>query len=601
MWRFIQNTFSSFLGTLLALFILGFGGLAILLLVGVAFQETAPATPKSAMLVVDLTMSINDKPPSVTVDKVIQQAISGNELPVIGLRKLINAIKYAKTDKKIKGIFLTGNLQSVNFGSGYAAISELRDALVDFKGSGKPVEAYVVNAMPRDYYVFSAANNVAMNPFGELMFNGLGVEMMFYANAFEKWGIGAQPVRVGKFKAGIEPYIQDHMSEANREQTMILIQGLWDSMAAEVAESRGMDLGQLDAIAGSDRSFVADKALEHGFVDELIYFDEVLEKLKCVAGDDAEKRTFSQIDIASYMMSNPVNGSVSEDDEIAVVYVEGVIVAGEGDVNQVGGDKLARRLRDIRLDDDVKAVVLRVNCPGGGAQASEIIQREIRLLRESKPVVASMGYVAASGVYWISTYANRIFAQDNTITGSIGVYGLIFNIQDVANNVGITWDYASTHDFAGSWTMTRPQTEEEMQQLEDSTTWYYDKFVQKIAESRNMDPEYVDSVGQGRTWLGKDALEVGLVDELGGLEAAIQHAAELAELEEGDYSVTDYPRGNDLDDMINALLEGRELDVSIDPATGLIRQVQKDLEWLKSFNDPRGIYLLPEINYQFLK
>ena len=601
MWRFIQNTFSSFLGTLLALFILGFGGLAILLLVGVAFQETAPATPKSAMLVVDLTMSINDKPPSVTVDKVIQQAISGNELPVIGLRKLINAIKYAKTDKKIKGIFLTGNLQSVNFGSGYAAISELRDALVDFKGSGKPVEAYVVNAMPRDYYVFSAANNVAMNPFGELMFNGLGVEMMFYANAFEKWGIGAQPVRVGKFKAGIEPYIQDHMSEANREQTMIIIQGLWDSMAAEVAESRGMDLGQLDAIAGSDRSFVADKALEHGFVDELIYFDEVLEKLKGVAGDDAEKRTFSQIDIASYMMSNPVNGSVSEDDEIAVVYVEGVIVAGEGDVNQVGGDKLARRLRDIRLDDDVKAVVLRVNCPGGGAQASEIIQREIRLLRESKPVVASMGYVAASGGYWISTYANRIFAQDNTITGSIGVYGLIFNIQDVANNVGITWDYASTHDFAGSWTMTRPQTEEEMQQLEDSTTWYYDKFVQKIAESRNMDPEYVDSVGQGRTWLGKDALEVGLVDELGGLEAAIQHAAELAELEEGDYSVTDYPRGNDLDDMINALLEGRELDVSIDPATGLIRQVQKDLEWLKSFNDPRGIYLLPEINYQFLK
>lgn len=601
MWRFIQNTFSSFLGTLLALFILGFGGLAILLLVGVAFQETAPATPKSAMLVVDLTMSINDKPPSVTVDKVIQQAISGNELPVIGLRKLINAIKYAKTDKKIKGIFLTGNLQSVNFGSGYAAISELRDALVDFKGSGKPVEAYVVNAMPRDYYVFSAANNVAMNPFGELMFNGLGVEMMFYANAFEKWGIGAQPVRVGEFKAGIEPYIQDHMSEANREQTMILIQGLWDSMAAEVAESRGMDLGQLDAIAGSDRSFVADKALEHGFVDELIYFDEVLEKLKGVAGDDAEKRTFSQIDIASYMMSNPVNGSVSEDDEIAVVYVEGVIVAGEGDVNQVGGDKLARRLRDIRLDDDVKAVVLRVNCPGGGAQASEIIQREIRLLRESKPVVASMGYVAASGGYWISTYANRIFAQDNTITGSIGVYGLIFNIQDVANNVGITWDYASTHDFAGSWTMTRPQTEEEMQQLEDSTTWYYDKFVQKIAESRNMDPEYVDSVGQGRTWLGKDALEVGLVDELGGLEAAIQHAAELAELEEGDYSVTDYPRGNDLDDMINALLEGRELDVSIDPATGLIRQVQKDLEWLKSFNDPRGIYLLPEINYQFLK
>lgn len=601
MWRFIQNTFSSFLGTLLALFILAFGGLALLLLVGVAFQTPTPSTPNSAMLVVDLTMSINDKPPSVTIDQVIQQAISGNEVPVASLRKLINAIEFAKTDKKIKGIFLTGNLQSVNFGSGYAAISELREALVDFKSSGKPVEAYVVNAMPRDYYVFSVADNIAMNPFGELMFNGLGVEMMFYANAFEKWGIGAQPVRVGKFKAGIEPFVQDHMSDANREQTTILIKGLWDSMAERVAESREMETEKLDIIAGSDRSFVAVKALEHGFVDELIYFDEVLEKLKGVAGDDPEKRTFSQIDIASYMASNPVNGSSSKGGEIAVVYVEGVIVGGEGDDNQVGGDKLARRLRDIRLDDDVKAVVLRVNCPGGGAQASEIIQREIRLLRESKPVVASMGYVAASGGYWISTYANRIFAQDNTITGSIGVYGLIFNIQEVANNVGITWDYAGTHDFAGSWTMTRPQTAAEMQQLEESTTWYYDKFVQKIAESRNMDPEDVDSVGQGRTWLGKDALEVGLVDELGGLNDAIEHAAQLADLGDGDYRVTDYPSGNNLDDMINALLEGRELDVSVDPATGLIRQVQKDLEWLKSFNDPRGIYLLPEINYQFLK
>lgn len=601
MWRFIQNTFSSFLGTLLALFILAFGGLALLLLVGVAFQAPAPTTPKSAMLVVDLTMSINDKPPSVTVDQVIQQAISGNEVPVVSLRKLINTIGFAKTDKKIKGIFLTGNLQSVNFGSGYAAISELREALEDFKLSGKPVEAYVVNAMPRDYYVLSVADNIAMNPFGELMFNGLGVEMMFYANAFEKWGIGAQPVRVGKFKAGIEPYVQDHMSDANREQTTILIKGLWDSMAERVAESRGMEPQALDAIAGSDRSFVADKALEHGFVDELMYFDEVLEKLKGVAGADSEKRTFNQIDVTSYMAANPVNGSSSKGDEIAVVYVEGVIVAGEGDDNQVGGDKLARRLRDIRLDDDVKAVVLRVNCPGGGAQASEIIQREIRLLRESKPVVASMGYVAASGGYWISTYANRIFAQDNTITGSIGVYGLIFNIQEAANNLGFTWDYAGTHDFAGSWTMTRPQTEEEMQQLEESTTWYYDKFVQKISESRNMEPEYVDSVGQGRTWLGEDALEVGLVDELGGLKDAIQHAAQLADLDDDSYRVTDYPHGNNLDDMINALLEGRELDVSVDPATGLIRQVQKDLEWLKSFNDPRGIYLLPEINYQFLK
>jgi protease-4 len=599
MWRFIQNTFSSFLGTMLALAVLGFGSFIVILMVGLVFQAPVIEVPDEAVLVVDLSMSINDKPPSMTIDQLIQEAISNTEIPQVGLRSLINAIEYAKTDDGIKGIFLTGNLQSINFGSGYAAVKEVRDALVDFKTSGKSIDAYLVNAMPRDYYILSCADRVYMNPFGELMFNGLGVEMMFYANAFEKWGIGAQPVRVGTFKAGIEPYIQDHMSEANREQTMVLIEGLWDSLATEVAESRGIDPDDLDVLVGSNRSFDAEVAKEAGLVDELVYFDEILDHLKEVAMDDSDERTFSQIDVVSYIQAKPVNGSSSGKNKVAVVYIEGIIVGGEGDPNQVGGDRLARRIRDIRLDDDVKAVVLRVNCPGGGAQASEIIQREIRLLKEVKPVVASMGYVAASGGYWVSTYTNRIFAQENTITGSIGVYGLIFNVQEIANNFGITWDYAGTHDFAGSWTITRPQTDAEIKQLEDSTSWYYDQFLQKIAESRDMEVEYLDTVAQGRTWLGKDALEVGLVDEIGGLADAINHAVELAGLSE--YTIVDYPRGNNLDDLVSALLEGRELDVSMDPATGLMRQLQKELEWLKAFNDPRGIYLLPEINFQFFK
>jgi protease IV len=599
MWRFIQNTFSSFLGTLLALIILAFGGFFLLLFIGLLFQEPAAEMPDEAILVIDLSMSINDKPPSITIDQVIQQAISNNEIPQIGLRNLLNAIEYAKTDDAVKGIFLTGNLQSVNFGSWYAAIKEVRNALVDFKTSGKPIHAYLTNAMPRDYYLLSCADKVSMNPFGELMFNGLGVEMMFYANAFEKWGIGAQPVRVGTFKAGIEPYIQDHMSEANREQTTILIEGIWNSMASEVAKSRGIKEEDLDALVGSNRSFDADVAKSGNLVDDLVYFDEILDNLKGIAGASENDRTFNQIDIASYIQQNPVTPSSSGKNKVAVVYIEGVIVAGEGDPAQVGGDKLARRLREIRLDEEVKAVVLRVNCPGGGAQASEIIQREIRLMRDAKPVVASMGYVAASGGYWVSTYANRIFAQENTITGSIGVYGLIFNVKDVANNIGITWDYATTHEFAGSWTITRPQTEAEIEQLETSTTWYYDQFLKKIADSRGMDVEYLDTVAQGRTWLGKDALEIGLVDEIGGLEDAIEYAAELAGLSK--YSIADYPRGNNMDEMITALLEGRELDVSVDPATGLMRQLQKELEWLKVFNDPRGIYLLPEINFQLFK
>ena len=478
----------------------------MLLIVGLAFQQPVVDVPDEAVLVVDLSMSINDKPPTVTFDQALQEAIGGTAVPRLGLRNLLNAIEYAKTDDGIKGIFLTGNLQSVNYGSGYAAVKELREALVDFKASGKPIHAYVVNAMQRDYYLLSCANKVYMNPFGEMLFNGLGIEMMFYANAFEKWGIGAQPVRVGTFKAGIEPYVQDHMSEENREQTMVLIKGIWDSMAAGVAESRGIHPDTLDKLVGADRSFDAESAKEAGLVDELVYFDEILDELKRLAGDDSDERTFSQIDIASYMEARPINGDRDADDEIAVVYIEGVIVGGEGDASQAGGDKIARRIRDIRLDEDVKAVVLRVNSPGGGAQASEIIQREIRLLKESKPVVASMGYVAASGGYWVSTYTNRIFAQENTITGSIGVYGLIFNVQEIANNFGITWDYASTHDYAGSWTITRPQTEAEIEQLEKSTSWYYDQFLEKIADSRGMDVEYLDTVAQGRTWLGKDAL-----------------------------------------------------------------------------------------------
>lgn len=600
MWRFIQNTCSSLLGTVLAVGILAFGGLLFLLLIlSLLFQEPALEMPKDAILVVDLSMSINDKPPSMTFDQVISEAISNSEIPQVGLRKLINAINYSKTDSDIKGLYLTGNLQSINFGSGYAAMTEVRQALIDFKTSGKPIYAYMVNAMPRDYYLISCADTIYMNPFGELMFNGLGVEMMFYANAFKKWGIGAQPIRVGAFKAGIEPYVQDQMSEENRKQTMVLIEGLWDSMASEVAESRGITPEDLDTLVGSNGFFDADAAKNGGLVDKLVYFDEILQTLKKVAGDDSEERTFTQIDIASYMTAKSVSGSSRSDDEVAVIYMEGVIVGGEGDPNQVGGDRIARRIRDVRLNDDVKAVVLRVNCPGGGAQASEIIQREVRLLRDAKPIVASMGYVAASGGYWVSTYANRIFAQENTITGSIGVYGLIFNVQEIANNFGISWDYAGTHDYSGSWTITRPQTEAEIKQLEESTAWYYEKFLEKIADSRGMDVEFLDSVAQGRTWLGKDALKHGLVDEIGGLDAAIAHAAKLAELEE--YSIRDYPRGNNFDELISAMLEGRDLDVSLDPATGFIRQLQKDLEWLKIFNDPQGIYLLPQINFQFLK
>ncbi len=597
MLDFIKNTFSSVLGTLIALFLMGFFGFLFLILISQVLQDPQPQVPENAMLVVDLNLSINDKPPTASIDQMIEEAILASHMERVGLRNLLNTIEFAKDDDRIEGIFLHGNLQSVNFGSGYAAIREVRAALDDFKKSGKRVYAYLLNAMPRDYYLMSVADKVVMNPFGDLFFNGMGIEMMFYANALEKWGIGVQPVRAGKFKSGIEPFVQDSMSEEHRLQVTEMIQELWGSMAGAVSETRGIPLDQLNAAANRDRSFRAEQALDAGLVDDLIYFDEVLDQLKEITEDDPDERTVTQVDLADYMRANPVNGSSESENKVAVVYIEGVIVGGEGQYDQVGGKKIARRLRDVRLDDSVKAVVLRVNSPGGGAQASEIIQREVRLLKEAKPVVASMGYVAASGGYWVSTYADRIFAQPNTITGSIGVFGIIFNVQEIAENFGLNWDYATTHDYAGSWTITRPQTEGEMAQLRETTEWYYAKFLQKVAESRDMEIEYTDSVAQGRIWMGQDAVEVGLVDEIGGLDDAIAEAVEMAGLE-SDYRVVDYPRAHRLEEVIQALLEDRELDVSFDPSRRISRHIENELEWLKAFDDPRGIYLLPDIRFQ---
>ena len=597
MFEFIKNTFSSVLGTLIALFFLGFMAFLSLILIAQALQDPEPQIPEKALLVVDLSLSINDKPPTASIDQVIEEAILASHMERVGLRNLLNSIEFAKNDERIKGIFLHGNLQSVNFGSGYAAIREVRAALEGFKKSGKPIYAYILNAMPRDYYLMSVADKVAMNPFGEVFFNGMGIEMMFYANALEKWGIGVQPVRAGKFKSGIEPFVQDHMSEEHRLQVTEMIQKLWDSMAEAVSESREIAVSQLNAAANRDRSFRAEQALETGLVDDLVYFDEVLGHLKEITGDDPDERTVTQVDLGDYMKANREKGSSRSENKVAVVYVEGIIVGGEGQYDQAGAKKIARRLRDVRLDDSIKAVVLRVNSPGGGAQASEIIQREVRLLRGSKPVVASMGYVAASGGYWVSTYADRIFAQPNTITGSIGVFGIIFNVQEIAEDFGLNWDYATTHDYAGSWTITRPQTEGEMAQLRETTDWYYARFLQKVAESRDLEIEYLDSVAQGRIWMGHEALKVGLIDEIGGLDDAISEAVERAGLE-SDYRVVDFPRAHQLEEVIQALLEDRELDVSFDPARRISRRIENELESLKAFNDPRSIYLLPDIQFQ---
>jgi len=594
MLKFLKNVFSSFLGTCLALLFAGlFGMLGFFMIMAMiaGMQNPTPSVAKNSILVIDLSMSINDRPPSESLDKAIREAIQGDELPQVGTRALIDAIHTAQFDSDIEGILLLGNLQSINYGSGYAALVEVREALEDFKGSGKPVYGYLLNASARDYYLLSVCSELVMNPFGSLSFNGLATDMMFYAKAFEKWGIGVQVTRVGKYKAAVEPYIKEKMSPENRMQTEAMIQGIWDSMRDTVSEARGISHSDLDALSNSSIAFDGDQALEGRLVDRLEYFDVVLDDLKQVVGEDPVYHNFRQTNVMDYIHAKNLYRAGFGDDKVAVVYVEGVIVGGKGDESNVGGHLLARHLRKLRQDDSVKAVVMRVNSPGGSAQASEVIEREVRLLKKEKPVVVSMGYVAASGGYWISANADRIFAEENTITGSIGVLGVIFDIQGISDKIGITWDSAQTHEYAHAFTATRPRTEKELAEIQKTSDFYYDSFIKKVAKGRGMDVSAVDAIAQGRVWLGYKAKEIGLVDEIGGLYDAIEYAAEQADLDE--YELVDVPRYHKLEEVINAVLEGRDLDArSQDPLSKVVQQVEQQMNTLKSFNDPQGIYLL---------
>jgi len=595
MWKFIKNTFSSFLGTCLALFFLGVIGIfgLFMFLVMAGLQNAKPSVVDQSVLVLDLSMSINDKPPSESLDQMINAAVYGRESSRVGTRALLNAIHMAKEDDSIVGIFVSGNLQSENYGSGYGTLKELREALIDFKDSGKPVYGYFLNASKTDYYILSACSEVVMNPFGDLSFNGIGADMMFYAKAFEKWGIGVQVTRVGKFKGAVEPYIRENMSDENRQQTEEMIQGVWASMADAVADSRKLSVDSINEAANSTISFNGEQALMTGLVDRLEYFDVIIDEMRTLAGMDDDDVSFRQVNVQDYIQARSLYTPGFGDEKIAVVYAEGVIVGGRGKPDQVGGDLLARRLRALRQDDDVKAVVLRVNSPGGSAQASEVIDREIRLLKEKKPVIVSMGYVAASGGYWISANADHIFAEENTITGSIGVFGLVFEIEELSDMVGITWDSVQTHDYASAYTSTRPRTDAELAQIQKDTDFYYDTFIKKVAKGRGLEPEKVKEIAQGRVWLGYKAKEFGLVDELGGLEDAIAYAAEQADL--SSYDVVDVPRYHTMDEVVSALLENRELDALQDSSVNqLMRKVESQLRQLEAFNDPKGIYLLTE-------
>jgi protease-4 len=448
-----------------------------------------------------------------------------------GLNDMTARLRQAAKDEKVKGLYL----EFKSLQAGFATIEELRNALLDFKKSGKFIYAYSEAYSQKDYYLASTASTVFLNPQGAMDWRGLSMSLMFFKHSFEKLDIDMQIFRHGKFKSAIEPFMLDKMSEANRQQSETYLNALWGSMITGIAKERKMQANELNELANGLKIKFPEDA-KGKFVDQLAYEDEVMTQIKKKIGlKEADKLKFVDFNAYQIKASGPAKA-----DRVAVIYANGSIGDGEGSDDEIGSDRLAKAIREARLDEKVKAIVLRVNSPGGSALASDVIWREVQLARKSKPTVVSMGDLAASGGYYISCAADRIFAQPNTLTGSIGVFGLIPNIQKMLETkLGITIDTVNTNKFSDIGAL-RPLTATEQNYVQSSVERVYETFIGRVAEGRKMTTSQVDSIGQGRVWAGSDAVKIGLVDELGGLQDAILYAVQKAKLKE--YKVIELPK-----------------------------------------------------------
>ncbi len=594
---FLKFTFASLLGNLIGLVLtttLGIGGL-IFLVILMASQESGPLVKDKSVLVFDLALSVSDTGPNPSTSEALQELLSEDSPTSIQLRTLVQTIDQASKDDKIVALYLQGTNTPIS--TGLANLKEIRQALERFKKSGKTIIAYDIDWTVPEYYLASVANQVVINPLGSLDIKGLSSQVMFLTGALEKYGIGVQVIRVGKYKAAVEPFLLKKLSPENREQTQKLLGDLWGEWLRTIAPSRKVTPQQLQAFSNTEGILLADTALKGKLVDQVAYSDEVIADFKKMTGESKEKsQQFRQISINSYSRIPEVadinNGNQNSKNKIAIVYAEGEIVDGSGTSSQIGGDRLAKELRKLRLDEKVKAVVLRVNSPGGSATASEVIGREVDLIRKQKPVIVSMGNFAASGGYWIAMGADQIFAQANTVTGSIGVFGLLFNIQDIASKNGITWDIVKTSKFADIQTNSRPKSPEELARLQKVVNLIYDRFISNVATHRKLSKNQVQEIAQGRVWSGAQAKQLGLVDEIGGLDAAIAAAAKKANLGE-DWTLKEPAKPRTLEERILDNLTGDNLTkipTPVDPLTREFIRLQEELLMIKEMNDPKGIY-----------
>lgn len=605
---FLKYTFANIVGTLMTIGILGtvgVGGLIFLLFHAVSAKDTTgPKVENGSVLVFDLSMAIADTKPASSTAEALSRALSDSDSPsTMTLRTVLDAIATASTDDRIVALYLQGTNGTTP--NDYATLKEVRQALQKFQAAGKKIVAYDLDWTEREYYLGSLADQILINPLGVMEINGLASEGTFFAQALQKLGVGVQVTRVGKYKSAVEPFLLNQRSPENQQQTQQLLNDLWGNFVDAVVKSRNFTQTQLQQAVSTQGIFTATTALNNGLVDQLTHFDQVVATLKQLSHSKQEDRSFKQVSLPTYAKVAETNQQLpavrKSKNQVAVLYAEGEIVSGYGGPNQIGGDRLAQELRALRLNDRVKAVVLRVNSPGGSATGADVIRREVELTREVKPVVVSMGNVAASGGYWISTSGSRIFAEANTITGSIGVFGIMLNVQQLANRNGITWDVVKTNPLADLDTITRPKTPAELARIQSLVDLIYEQFVTLVSDSRKLPKEQVQEIAQGRVWSGQAAKNIGLVDEIGGLNQAIAAAAELAKLGD-DWQLKEYPKQRRWEEILWEKLIGSGVAATRtppDPLTVQLQNLKEDLAILRNFNDPLGVYARLPINLRF--
>lgn len=493
----------------------------------------------------------------------------------IGLTDVINAIEAAKTDDNIKGISILNDESSL----GLAQYKDLRNALESFKKSGKFVWAYANSYSQKEYYLNSVANTIYLNPAGDLDFKGLSSEIMFFKDFQDKSGIHMEVIRHGKYKSAVEPFLENKMSDANREQITALLNSIWTTVSTDISKSRNIPLPKLNEIANGLLARTPEMAKQQHLVDivayEDIYHDAIRKVLKVDKDED-----YNKISITDYTQNHVTTALANTTtDQIAIIYAQGEIGSGEGDVNTIGEGSMRRSLQEARKNDDVKAIVLRIDSPGGSALTSDLIWREIEITKRVKPVVVSMGNYAASGGYYIACNANKIFAENNTITGSIGVFGMLPNFSPLANKLGINSEQVKTHENSANYSPFLPVDEKFKAFTLEGVEKIYNTFVTHVAEGRKMSFAQVDSIAQGRVWSGTEALKIGLVDKIGGLNDAIAEAAKIAKVKK--YSTQNYPEyEKTLNDLLSNLPFARSKEAFIKEEIGeenylLIEQVKK--------------------------